>query len=70
MKIIKTSKFIEAYGPSVDDQPNFIRRDVEGEGSLFGQNGAVPDSEQDVINKWNITKKKKKKLKNNDARKD
>lgn len=68
MKIIKTSRFLAAYGPSVDDQPGFIKRDVQGQESLFDESGAVPSSTKDITNKWKL-KKKKKKLKKNDHRK-
>jgi hypothetical protein len=61
MKIIKTLKFVKAYGPSVDDQPGFTRRDVESQDSLYGINNATPDSEQDIIDKWKNPQKKKRK---------
>ena len=68
MKVIKTAKYMHDRGPSLDDQPNFKNRDVDGQDSLYGDS-VVPDSTDDIIKKWNIkehnNKKKKTKIPKN-----
>ena len=59
MKIIKTATYLNDTGPSTDDQPNFKKRDVSGEGtSLYGNNQIVPDSTDEIVKKWKKPKKK------------
>ncbi|MFA5598972.1 MAG: hypothetical protein WDA06_00110 [Phenylobacterium sp.] len=55
MKIIKTNYFKIAY-KSVDDQPNFINRDVKEQGSTLFLDS--PNDEASIVERW---KKKKKK---------
>ena len=65
MRIIKTSKYTHDRGPSVDDQPGFKNRDVDGQGaSILGPDDAVPESEDQIIKNW------KKKQKTNKDEKD
>ena len=55
MKIIFTSSIIDkkAYGPSVDDQPNFVNRDKEQQGDvLFLHYNEGTSSESDIKKKW------------------
>ena len=62
MKVIKTAKYIHDRGPSLDDQPNFKNRDVDGQSSLYGD-AVVPDSTDAIIEKWDTEDKHKKKTK-------
>lgn len=60
MKMIKTAAYMNDRGPSVDDQPGFKNRDINGEGaSLYNDVSIVPDGPNDIIKKWKSKKRKK-----------
>ena len=64
MKIIFTSSLLskKSYGPSVDDQPNFVNRDTKQEGDVLFLKDPCPDSEKEVKKRW---KRKRKLVKDN-----
>lgn len=58
MKIILTNLLKKtAYGPSVDDQPNFVDRNTKQEGDVMFLKDPCPESESDIKKKW-IKKRK------------
>ena len=67
MKIIKTARYLHDRGPSIDDQPNFKNRDVDGQSSLYGDN-TIPESTDAIIEKWDNKEKSNKKEKKNMTR--
>jgi hypothetical protein len=54
MKIIFTYSLLnkKSYGPSVDDQPNFVNRDTKQEGDVLFLKDPCPDSEDEVKKRW------------------
>ena len=64
-KIIKTTKYKTAEATGDDQSPSVVpRHDSRGQGGLFyGHNSGIPDSEQDVKDKWERHKKKRRKPK-------
>jgi len=63
MKVIKTATYLNDTGPSVDDQPNFKKRDNKGQDFSLYDPSIVPDSPKDVIKKWKTPQQTKKKTK-------
>jgi len=60
MKIIKTATYLNDTGSSTDDQPNFKKRDNNGQEFSLYDESIVPDSPEDVIKKWKTPPKVKK----------
>jgi hypothetical protein len=64
MKTIQTENFIKLSkyydrGPSVDDQPGFVNRDNEGQGTAILLDNASPESEEDIKKRWKRRKRRK-----------
>jgi hypothetical protein len=65
MKILKTSNFVKVAkyfydrGPSIDDQPGFVNRDVNLQGRGIFVDEETPDSKTDIIKRWKRKRKKK-----------
>ena len=67
MKTIQTENFIKLSkyydrGPSVDDQPGFVNRDNEGQGTSILLDNASPDNEDEIKKRWRRRKRRKIKI--------
>ena len=57
MKIILTKAYEKLAYLSVDDQPNFVKRDRPDQGSLFLD--TTPDTKDSIKRKWKKKKRRK-----------
>lgn len=64
MRKIFTSLILnkKAYGPSVDDQPNFVNRDNQQQGEAIFLNNNDPASEKEIKKRWKKNKKNRCKI--------
>jgi hypothetical protein len=62
VKILQSEKYTKLAYLSVDDQPNFVKRDRKGQGETIFVDPA-PSSESETKKKWTKKRKWKKKKK-------